>query len=61
MSIRRTNQPVSSRRRVLRGWGAIGIGCAAIAAPLLIGDWALLFLFALAPMGLFILILGWHY
>lgn len=36
----------------------MALGGGALAAPLLIGDWALLFLFALAPMGVFIVAAG---
>ena len=51
-------QPASGKRRVARGWFTILIGCLALAAPLLIGDWAALFVFALAPMGVFMLVVG---
>ncbi|HEV3410203.1 MAG TPA: hypothetical protein VG095_07905 [Chthoniobacterales bacterium] len=46
------------QRRVVRGWITIAIGCGALAMPLLIGDWASLFLVACAPMGIFILVVG---
>jgi hypothetical protein len=46
------------RRRVFRGWLTVALGGIALAAPLLIGQWALLFLFALAPMGVFIVVVG---
>ena len=49
---------VSARRRIVRGWLAVAAGVFALAAPLLIGEWALLFLFALAPMGVFIMGVG---
>lgn len=54
----RGDRPVSSQRRVARGWAAVVIGCFALAAPLLIGDWWFLFLFAFAPMGIFIVLVG---
>lgn len=52
------SQSASGRRRVVRGWITIATGCGALAAPLLIGDWASLFLLACAPMGMFILVVG---
>ena len=48
----------SPQRRIVRGWIAVLLGLSALAAPLFIGDWALLFLFALAPMGVFIMVVG---
>ena len=51
-------QSASPQRRLVRGWVAVVIGILALAAPLLIGDWALLFLFVLAPMGVFIIVVG---
>ena len=53
-----TQRSPSPQRRVVRGWLTVGIGILALAAPLPIGDWALLFLFALAPMGVFIIAVG---
>ncbi len=36
----------------------MAIGCAALAVPLLIGDWTSLVLLACAPIGMFILVVG---
>jgi hypothetical protein len=52
------SQSASARRRVVRGWITVAVGCGALATPLLIGDWASLFLLACAPMGMFILVVG---
>jgi hypothetical protein len=53
-----TPKPAAGRRRVLRGWLTLTLGICALAAPLLIGQWGVLFLFAAAPMGLFIIGVG---
>ena len=53
-----TPPPDSGQRRVRRGWVILATGCVALAAPLVIDDWGLLFAFTLAPMGLFILAVG---
>jgi uncharacterized membrane protein HdeD (DUF308 family) len=58
VSPHQTQPPASPQRRVVRGWVTVVLGLLALAAPLLIGDWALLFLFALAPMGVFIVVVG---
>jgi hypothetical protein len=34
------------------------VGLFALAAPLLIGTWVVIFLFALAPMSVFIIVVG---
>jgi hypothetical protein len=52
------SESASGRRRVVRGWITIALGCGALVAPLLIGDWASLFLLACAPMGVFIVTVG---
>ena len=52
------SQSASGRKRVVRGWIAMTIGCGALAVPLLIGDWGSLFLLACAPIGMFILVVG---
>ena len=43
---------------MLRGWLTVAMGCLALAAPWLIGDWVSLFACALAPMGIFIVVVG---
>ena len=53
-----TQPGASPQRRIVRGWITVIVGILALAAPLLIGDWALLFLFAVAPMGVFITVVG---
>jgi amino acid permease len=52
------SQSASGRKRVVRGWITMAIGCGALATPLLIGDWGSLFLLACAPLGMFILVVG---
>ena len=58
VSPHQTQPSPSPQRRVVPGWLSVIIGILALAVPLLIGDWALLFLFALAPMGVFIIVVG---
>ena len=53
-----TRRPASGRRRIFRGWLTVAMGCLALATPWLIGDWVSLFAFALAPMGIFIVVVG---
>ena len=48
----------SGKGRIVRGWATVGLGLAALAAPLLIADSGSLFVFALAPIGIFIFVAG---
>jgi len=53
-----TKRPTSGRRRILRGWLTFAVGCIAVAEPLLIGEWGTVFPLVLAPVGVFIIIVG---
>ena len=48
----------SPEHRVARGSVVVLAGVLALFVPLLIGDWGVLFVFACAPMGLFIVAIG---
>ena len=58
MSTNQTKRVATGRRRILRGWLIFAAGCVAVAAPLFIGEWGTVFPLVLAPVGVFLIVIG---